>query len=226
MNRKPVKTLQPSVELVQARFASTSFSLVLALAPFFWSAHALAQAPAPIGVPTAPTAPVVPSAPAAPTAPASAPTPPPPVKPPSPLDPFAWLHGCWDGKVNQRDFREEWLPLRGDMMVGVSQTVLEAKTIDFEYLRLEARPEGVFYVAVPSGTKETSFRFVGKTVDDGRDIFGFENTANEFQQRIIYRRGTEGWLYATVEGKVNGQPRSVMYPMRRVDCISGALIHQ
>ena len=145
---------------------------------------------------------------------------------PSAIEPFAWLHGCWDGKVNQRDFREEWLPLRGDMMVGVSQTVLSGKTIDFEYLRLESRPDGVFYVAVPSGTKETSFRFSGKTVDDGRDIFTFENPAGEFPKRIIYRRGTEGWLYATVEGNLNGQPRSVMYPMRRVDCISGALIRQ
>jgi Domain of unknown function (DUF6265) len=220
MNRKPVTILRPSVGFLQARFATASLSLVLALSPFFWSAHASAQTPAPIGTPAGP------AAPAAPTAPASPASPTPPVNPSSPLDQFAWLHGCWDGKVNQRDFREEWLPLRGDMMVGVSQTVSQGKTLDFEYLRLESRPEGAFYVAVPSGTKETSFRFAGKTVDDGREIFAFENATDEFPQRIIYRRGTEGWLYATVEGKVNGQPKSVMYPMRRVDCVSGAFIRQ
>src|SRR6185312_7094646 len=63
-----------------------------------------------------------------------------------PLAPLAWVHGCWGGKVNQRDFREEWLPPGGDMMVGVSQTTLRGKTVDFEYLRLETRPEGIFYV--------------------------------------------------------------------------------
>src|SRR5438067_2608601 len=28
----------------------------------------------------------------------------------SPLEPLSWLPGCWEGKVNLRDFREEWLP--------------------------------------------------------------------------------------------------------------------
>ncbi len=140
------------------------------------------------------------------------------------LEQFSWLHGCWDGKVNQRDFREEWLPLRGDMMIGVSQTVAQGKTLDYEYLRLELRPDGVFYVAVPSGKKETSFRFSGKTVDDGREIFTFDNPVDEFPQRIVYRRGSEGWLYAQVEGKIGEQPRSVIYPMRRVDCVSGAFL--
>ena len=32
------------------------------------------------------------------------------------------------------------------------------------------------------------------------------------------------WLYAAVEGKVNGEDKQVIYPMRRVDCQSGALI--
>lgn len=114
--------------------------------------------------------------------------------------------------------------MRGDMMIGVSQTVSQGKTLDYEYLRLELRPEGVFYVAVPSGTKETSFRFSAKAIDGGSEIFTFDNPAEEFPQKIIYRRGTEGWMYAQVEGKLNGQPRSVIYPMRRVDCASGALI--
>jgi len=149
-----------------------------------------------------------------------------PATPASTLEPFGWLHGCWDGKVNQRDFREEWLPLRGDMMIGVSQTVSQGKTQDFEYLRLELRPEGIFYVAVPSGKKETSFRLSGRTRDGESEIFTFENPVDEFPQRIIYRRGSEGWLYAHVEGKLNGAPRSVIYPMRRVDCTSGELIRQ
>ena len=30
-----------------------------------------------------------------------------------PLARFAWLDGCWRGNVNQREFREQWMPLRG-----------------------------------------------------------------------------------------------------------------
>jgi hypothetical protein len=42
----------------------------------------------------------------------------------------------------------------------------------------------------------------------------------------VYRRGFEGWLYATVEGKVNGEEKKVIYPMRRVDCQTEALIRK
>ena len=220
MNKNPPAICQPSPLPARSvpilRWLAFTRALVLASAAALTSALAqtapsLTQDPAAIGSPAVPPGSAVTAAPVTPT---------------SALGQLGWLHGCWDGKVNQRDFREEWLPLRGDMMVGVSQTVLQGKTLDYEYLRLESRPDGIFYVAVPSGKKDTSFRYSGKAVDGGSEIFTFDNPVDEFPQRIVYRRGTEGWLYAHVEGKVGEQPRSVIYPMRRVDCVSGALIRQ
>ena len=61
------------------------------------------------------------------------------------------------------------MPLSGAMMIGVSQTVENGVTRGFEYLRLEPRSDGVFYVAVPSGKTETAFRFEGETVDKTLD---------------------------------------------------------
>jgi hypothetical protein len=147
-------------------------------------------------------------------------------KPTGPLAPLAWMRGCWEGKVNQRDFREEWLPSVGDMMIGVSQTTLRDKTIDFEYLRLESRPEGVFYVAAPSGKNEAAFRLAGQTTSGGDEVFTFDNATPgaEYPQRIIYRHASEGWLYATVEGKIKGVDKQVIFPMRRVDCQTGAVV--
>ena len=135
------------------------------------------------------------------------------------------MHGCWEGKVNQRDFREEWLPLAGDIMVGVSQTALRGKTVDFEYLRLEPRPDGVFYVAAPSGKNEAAFRLATQTTAGGDEVFTFVNATPgvDYPQHIIYRRGSEGWLYVTVEGKVRGTDKQVIFPMRRVDCQTGAI---
>lgn len=147
-----------------------------------------------------------------------------------PLAPLAWIEGCWRGSVNQREFREQWMPLRGGMLLGVSQTVMGGKTQDYEYLRIESRPEGLYYVAKPSVEKEDAFKLVGKTVDTTSDrndeIFTFENPAQEFPQRLVYRRATGGWLYAQVEGKVNGVERQVIYPMRRIDCATGANIER
>ena len=217
MNKNPRQpSPSPARSVPILRWLAFTRALALASAAAFVSA--LAQTPpAPTEDPAAIGSPAVPPSSAVTAA---------PVTPTSALEQLGWLHGCWDGKVNQRDFREEWLPLRGDMMIGVSHTVSQGKTQDFEYLRLELRPEGVFYVAAPSGKKETSFRFSGKTQDGDREIFTFENPVDEFPQRIIYRRGSEGWLYAHVEGTLGGQERSVVYPMRRVDCTSGALIRQ
>jgi len=142
------------------------------------------------------------------------------------LEAFAWLSGCWEGKVNQRDFREEWLPLRGDVMVGASQTVLQGKTQSYEFLRLEPRPDGVYYVPIPSGHKETAFKLAGRKLEGDDEIFTFENTTAEFPQRILYRHASKGWLYAHVGGQINGETKEVIYPFQHVDCQSGEFLHK
>jgi hypothetical protein len=141
---------------------------------------------------------------------------------------LSWLYGCWGGKVNQRDFREQWMPLRGGVMLGIGSTVLQDKMQSYEYLRIETRPDGVFYVAMPSGQKEEAFKLVSATQDDLASVFTFSNPEHDFPQRIIYRRATEGWLYATVQGRVKGEDRDreIVYPMRRIDCENGEFIRQ
>jgi hypothetical protein len=142
------------------------------------------------------------------------------------VTPLAWLDGCWTGTVNQRDFREQWSPLRGNILLGVGSTVYQGKPQSFEYLRIEPRADGVYYVALPSGQSETAFKLVSIATVDMDTIFTFANPANDFPQRIIYRRATEGWLYATIEGKLKGEDKQVIYPMRRVGCESGELIRK
>lgn len=139
---------------------------------------------------------------------------------------LSWLYGCWGGKVNGRDFREQWMPLRGNTLLGIGSTEFEQKLSSYEYLRIESRADGIFYVALPSEQKEAAFKLVSAMKDD-RDkssTFTFENPQHDFPQRIVYRRGTEGWLYATIEGKLQGQDRQVTYPYRRIDCESGEFV--
>jgi Domain of unknown function (DUF6265) len=149
---------------------------------------------------------------------------PPAAAAPLPLEAFAWLAGCWEGKVNQRDFREEWLPLRGEIMVGASQTAMQGKTLTYEFLRLEPRADAIYYIPMPSGRKEGLFKLASKKTDGNDEIFTFENVSGEFPQRIIYRRGAEGWLFAHVGGQVSGEVKEVIYPMRHVDCQTGEFI--
>ena len=137
------------------------------------------------------------------------------------IESLGWLEGCWRGNVNRREFREYWLPLRGGMIVGAGHTVMQDKTQDFEYMRIEARPDGVYYVVAPSGKPESSFKLATITDDSNGTEFTFVKAVDEFPQRIVYHRGAEGWLYASIEGKANGEERKVVYPMRRIGCESG-----
>jgi hypothetical protein len=147
----------------------------------------------------------------------------------SPLDTLAWLRGCWAGKVEQRDFVEQWQPPLAGMMVGVSETIVhdpkragESRVDDYTYLRLVARADGVYYIAIPSGKSELPFKLTATSTDQGDQIFTFANGADAFPQRIVYRHTKLGLLFAEVDGKVNGRDKQVIYPMHRVDCVTGA----
>ena len=70
------------------------------------------------------------------------------------------------------------------------------------------------------------FKMVSRKTDGEDEIFTFENVSNEFPQRIIYRHGTGGQLFAHVAGQINGEAKEVIYPMRHVDCQTGELIRK
>ena len=183
------------------------------------SASAATQAPTP-STPSATQAatPSSPSATAATSAPEKAAT--------GPLAPLAWLAGCWQGTVNQRDFREAWLPLRGGMLIGAGQQVMHGAMQDYEFLRIEPRPDGIYFTQFSGDRKEMSFRLASTTTDDKDTIFTFANTTSDFPARLIYRRGTEGWLYQTIEGPLAGSDKKVIYPLRRVDCETGQFVRE
>ena len=206
----------------------------LAAMALLLAAGAAAQQPpapaaaAPIAQPAEPTTPVTTAPAAAPVAPgATAPAPAhaAPIAT-GPLAPLAWLQGCWRGEVNHREFREYWMPPQGDVMVGVGQLALDGRMNDYEYLRLESREGAVLFSQFSGDRKELAFKLATTATDDKDTVFTFANTTAEFPARLIYRRGaTDGWLYETVEGSLNGTDKRVIYPLRRVDCETDEFIH-
>ncbi len=145
-------------------------------------------------------------------------------QPAGPLKPFSWLEGCWKGSVNQREYREHWLPLRGNMLLGASHTVFDGKTQDYQFLRMEVDGEDVYYVIAIPEQKEFRFKLAGETTEDKDTIFTFSNVADAFPQTIVYRHASGGWLYIHIEGTHNGKPHQVIYPIRHIDCGSGEFL--
>jgi hypothetical protein len=186
-----------------------------------WLLATLAFAQAPAAPPAARDAPRYPSA--APEAGSEAERAAPPADA-GPLAPLEWLAGCWQGTVNQREFREQWLPLRGGMLIGAGQQVSRGRMQDYEFLRIESRADGIFFSQFAGDRRETAFRLASTTTEDKDTIFTFANVVDAFPARLVYRRGADGWLYETIEGTLDGKERRVIYPLRRIDCESGELI--
>ena len=66
------------------------------------------------------------------------------------LSDISWIAGDWQtAPGGRRQIEEHWTSIAGATMMGVSRTVAGEKTVEFEYLRIEQRADGIFYVAHP-----------------------------------------------------------------------------
>lgn len=130
------------------------------------------------------------------------------------LDRLAWLAGCW--RFEQPGFRrdEQWMRPDGGTMLGMGRTVADGRTLEYEYLRIEAQAAGLAYVAAPGGQAEAAFRLAELTDSSA----AFEALEHDFPQRITYQLQPGGGLLAWIEGQVEGVVRSVEFPFSRVRC--------
>ena len=122
-------------------------------------------------------------------------------KPPG-ITQLAWLAGDWGSNEGQRQVEEHWTMPSGQTMIGMGRTVTGERTVSFEYLRIEARADGMYYVAQPQGRPPVDFRLVRI----GPTEVVFENPGHsDHLQHIIYRRESEDTIVARIEGSNNGK---------------------
>ncbi len=116
---------------------------------------------------------------------------------PATIQDLSWISGDWELTSGNRRIDEHWTSAAGGTMMGMSRTVAGDRTLSFEYLRIETRPDGIYYVAHPRAQSPgTDFKLVRAEKDEAV----FENLAHDFPKRIIYRRNPDGSLTARVEG--------------------------
>lgn len=112
------------------------------------------------------------------------------------IESLAWMSGDWELGHEKMQIDEHWTHAAGGTMFGTSRTIADGKTVFFEFLRLETRADGIYYVAQPRGGKGTDFKLV-KSDDKSAT---FENLKHDFPKRILYRRESETSLVARIEG--------------------------
>ena len=111
---------------------------------------------------------------------------------------LAWMSGGWRTAPGGRvQIEEHWMAPAGGSMLGMSRTVAGDRTVEFEYLRLEQRAGDIYYVAHPKARYPgTDFKLTRLS----RQEAVFENPAHDFPKRIIYRKGSDGSLTASIDG--------------------------
>jgi len=110
---------------------------------------------------------------------------------------ISWIAGDWKTAPGGRaQIEEHWTQVAGGSMMGVSRTVAGDKTVEFEYLRIEQRADGIYYVAHPKARcPGTDFKLTLATATEAV----FENPQHDFPKRIIYRKGADDSLTASVD---------------------------
>lgn len=117
---------------------------------------------------------------------------------PNDISALAWISGDWQNAPGGRaQVEEHWTQPAAGSMLGMSRTIAGGKTAEFEFLRIEQREDGIYYVAQPKGRcPATDFKLTRLAAQEAV----FENPQHDFPKRIIYRKTADDSLSASIDG--------------------------
>ena len=79
---------------------------------------------------------------------------------------LGWLAGDWQMTKGEQCIEEHWTAPSSNALVGMSRTVAKGRTVSFEFLRIEARADGVYYVAQPDGRPPVDFKLASDSTSE------------------------------------------------------------
>ena len=134
------------------------------------------------------------------------------------LQDIAWLAGEWQIMSANQCVEEQWTAPSSNMLVGMSRTVAGGRTTGFEFMRIEARADGIFYVAQPGGRPPVDFKLASESPTEL--VFVNPGHADRLK-KVIYRREADGRLTTRIEGESNGKAFAEDYPYQRFSTGAG-----
>ena len=126
------------------------------------------------------------------------------------------MAGCWERRDPKKEMlvSEQWMSPAGTSILGMGRTVKKEKTVDYEFMRIEQREDGLYFVAQPKANAvETAFKLLRSSNNE----IVFENKDHDFPQRVIYKLSGRA-LTGRIEGISNSRSIAIDFPMNRVEC--------
>lgn len=126
------------------------------------------------------------------------------------LSDLAFMSGCWRGNLAGRNgtVEERYNPAAGGLMLGTSQTIVDGRTVFFEFIKIEQSEGGIVMTPAPRGKPSVPFKLVSLA---GKKAV-FENPEHDFPKRIIYQLRDDGSLVARIEGDKPEQSQEFVMP--------------
>jgi hypothetical protein len=127
------------------------------------------------------------------------------------IDDLAWLEGRWEGEQDGLLMEEHWTSLKGGALLGLHRDVKRGRMVSFEFLRIQATPQGIVYFASPRSQPPVAFALV----EAAQKRAVFENKQHDFPQRILYWLDADGAMHARIEGPQAGKTVSEEWVWKR-----------
>lgn len=109
---------------------------------------------------------------------------------------FSWLSGAWVSESQGVWVEEHWTHPRGGTLMGTNRSGKDDKVTGYEFMRIAPNADGtISFWASPSGNTPVGFKLVWS----GPRQAVFENIANDYPTRIVYRRVGD-----TLHGMISG----------------------
>lgn len=125
------------------------------------------------------------------------------------------INGTWRCIRSDGEIFETWKRKNNTEFTGISYMVSKADTVPLETVRLYIESGQIIYAPLTaSQPQQQHVLFTLRSTDGHR--FVFENPKHDFPTRIVYDFKGKDSLLAYIEGKVEGKPRRIDYPYKRM----------
>jgi hypothetical protein len=127
------------------------------------------------------------------------------------IDNFSALKGTWERTEGDSRFVESWKKINNSTYYAFSVEIQNGDTVFSEAVELIRKKDGVYYIVSFPGqnVEPVSFKMIAN------NPWTFENKANDFPQRIIYKPLKSDSLHAWIEGSIKGKEQRVDFKMKR-----------
>jgi hypothetical protein len=137
----------------------------------------------------------------------------------SAISKLAWMVGAWRCADTAEPVEEHWSDSRNGVMLGMCRIGPDAERALYEIILIEEK-EGAPVMSIRhfrKGLIERDKKIAAFKLTKCSDKEAvFEDPANDFPSRLIYRASTPDRLLIRLEGSRNGKPQSKDFPMDRL----------